>query len=228
MYNIKESGFYNLADISADIQQVHVDDNLEVIIYDEQNISYRFSLGEKTKLSYFGLLQGSNNKVDKHFQQNQPSSELNIYSILLSKDKNKLESQIYSQLSADHTSTNMNILSFIGNDGFVALDGVIKIDSDLHNCSGHLAEENIFLGNSGQAKGIPTLFIESDDVEASHSCKMERINDEKMFYLRSRWISADDSLSMMIQSYTKVLYNTLKEKEEDFYDQKIQSILSLI
>jgi hypothetical protein len=143
--NITESGFYNLADISEDVSAIEIANNLEVIIYDQQEISYSFSVGEKTKLSYFGLLQGKNNKINKDFQQTKQYSVVNIYSILLSKDKNKLESQIYSRLSADNTSTDMNVLSFIGNDGFVALDGVIKIDADLHNCSGHLAEENIFL-----------------------------------------------------------------------------------
>ncbi|MBT3727553.1 hypothetical protein HOG21_08115 [bacterium] len=33
---------------------------------------------------------------------------------------------------------------------------------------------------------MPTLLVRSDDVKASHSCKMERISDEKLFYLRSR------------------------------------------
>jgi Fe-S cluster assembly scaffold protein SufB len=57
---------------------------------------------------------------------------------------------------------------------------------------------------------------------------MDRIDDEKMFYLRSRGIENQESLDMMIQSYTKVLYNELKEKEEEFYEQKIAYILSLI
>ncbi|MDR2640471.1 MAG: SufD family Fe-S cluster assembly protein [Candidatus Peribacteria bacterium] len=32
----------------------------------------------------------------------------------------------------------------------------------------------------------PKLLVESNDVKASHSCKIERINKDKMFYLASR------------------------------------------
>lgn len=228
IFKITDSGFYNIADIADDITEIHFSENIEVILYDESNRSLDFFLWEKTKVSYFGLQQSEKDKIEKRFFQNEQWSDLKISSLLLSKDTNNLDIKMYSKLSADNTSTDMNVLSFIWNDWFVALDWIIEIDKDLHNCSGHLAEENIFLGESWKAKGIPTLLISSDDVQASHSCKMDRISDERLFYLRSRGIEKEDSLSMMIESYTKVLFRWLKENQEDFYEAKNEYILSLI
>jgi len=64
-----------------------------------------------------------------------------------------------------------------------------------------LVEENIFLGATGKVRGLPTLLVHSNDVKASHACNMERISDEKLFYLRSRGLPREDATVLMLESY---------------------------
>lgn len=42
--------------------------------------------------------------------------------------------------------------------------------------------------------------MHSDDVEAGHAARIERISDEKLYYLRARGIPRDDATVMMIRS----------------------------
>lgn len=42
--------------------------------------------------------------------------------------------------------------------------------------------------------------MHSDDVEAGHAARIERIPDEKLYYLRARGIPRDDATVMMIRS----------------------------
>lgn len=78
-------------------------------------------------------------------------------------------------------------------------------------------EENIFLGSQASISGFPILLVESHDVEASHSCKMEKISDEKLFYLRSRGLDRENALHMILQSYIDKTFAGLSEKDETLY-----------
>lgn len=42
--------------------------------------------------------------------------------------------------------------------------------------------------------------MHSDDVEAGHAARIERVSDEKLYYLRSHGISKDDATVMTIES----------------------------
>ena len=106
----------------------------------------------------------------------------------------------------------------------IKLDGILTIESELKNVKWRLDEENIFLWESGKISGIPTLYVATNDVEASHSCKMEKISDEKLFYLRSRWIKKNNALQMMIEGYIFDLFKCLNMIEWDFYEKLILKI----
>lgn len=42
--------------------------------------------------------------------------------------------------------------------------------------------------------------MHSDDVQAGHAARIERVSDEKLYYLRARGIPHDDATVMMIRS----------------------------
>ena len=77
-------------------------------------------------------------------------------------------------------------------------------------------------------KWIPTLLVRSDDVKASHACKMERISDEKLFYLRSRWLGKDNALNMIIEAKIENLFSCLRMYDKDVYEETLENILNKI
>ena len=54
-------------------------------------------------------------------------------------------------------------------------------------------------------------------MKASHSCKMERVSDEKLFYLRSRGIGRQSALDMMIESYVTELFTHLQQMDQNLF-----------
>jgi Fe-S cluster assembly protein SufD len=49
-------------------------------------------------------------------------------------------------------------------------------------------------------------------VEAGHAARIERVSDEKLYYLRARGIPKDDATVMMIESSVAGLFEGLEEK----------------
>ncbi|MDR1945111.1 MAG: SufD family Fe-S cluster assembly protein [Candidatus Peribacteria bacterium] len=53
----------------------------------------------------------------------------------------------------------------------------------------------------------PKLLVESNDVKASHSCKVERINNNKIFYLKSRGINENEAIKLLLEANIKSLFS---------------------
>lgn len=126
--------------------------------------------------------------------------------LLLAGQEEKLSMTLHSTLVSSHTVTNMHILSLVGESGSIVLNGTVQIDAGVEKVKGHILEENIFLGSKGSIRGIPSLLVHSDDVEAGHAARIERIPDEKLYYLRSRGIPRDDAAVMMVESAVLSLF----------------------
>lgn len=120
--------------------------------------------------------------------------------------------------------TNIHILSLVGESGIIELNGTVQIDAHIAKVKGHILEENIFLGSKGSIRGIPSLLVHSDDVEAGHAARIERVSDEKLYYLRSRGIPKDDATVMMIESAVRNLFPDLDTKYQPEIMQKVMKL----
>ncbi len=149
-----------------------------------------------TRVEWYGLTTGTGH-YSLHFITE--SGESLVRMLLLAKD-NHIQTTVHSTLASSYTLTNIHIISLAGESGIITLNGVVEITSGIQKVSGHILEENIFLGSKGQIRGIPSLLVHSDDVEAGHAARIERIPDEKLYYLRARGIPRDDATVMMIRS----------------------------
>jgi len=57
---------------------------------------------------------------------------------------------------------------------------------------------------------------------------MEKISDEKLFYLRSRGVEKENAMRMMIEAKIKNLYKCLEMYDKEFYDELLDEILKKI
>ena len=218
--NIKKNWFYLMSEISD--EKIIIADNLEVVLFDDGLQNRIVSIGENSKVQSFGVLEKKDDYNITFTQKSQWSSFIARY-LLLSKN-NLLKVKIFSDLEADDTSSDVKIISIIWNEGSVDLDGIIKIGQWISWVKAKLIEENLFLWSTGKAKWIPTLLVRSNDVEASHACKMERISDEKLFYLRSRWVWKENAIHMMVESYITDLLSWLRVSNWELYEYLIWEI----
>jgi len=125
-------------------------------------------------------------EYDIEFVSGGEECKMNIAYLLVSKNSNKVKSKIISRVLHSHSSTNISIVSFVGEQGDISVDGVVEVSENCKDTKAHLREDNIFLDSSGKIRSIPGLFIRSNDVQAGHSARVEKMSNEKIFYLLGR------------------------------------------
>ncbi len=107
----------------------------------------------------------------------------------------------------------------IGNKGRGVFQGSIYVHPEAQRTDGHQLNRAILLGPGAEIDAKPQLEIYADDVKCSHGCTAGQLDDQALFYLRSRGISAEDAKMLMINGF-------LAEAIEDISDQSVREVFA--
>ena len=69
---------------------------------------------------------------------------------------------------------------------------------------------NLVLSPTARADSRPWLEIFADDVRCAHGATVGRLDDDALFYLRSRGISGDESRRMLIDAFVHEIAGTIE------------------
>lgn len=155
-------------------------------------------LGEKSKCEVFWYFDTMiSPKIT--FIQSQPNSSFSFRAIILWYFQN-LSSQIVSQINTHSTKSSLNIISIVKEKN-VYIDSSISISKNSTSIQAKLDLQNIFIWETGTIHSQPNLYVDNNDIQVSHSSKTHRIDENKLFYLKSRWLTEDMALTLMIEWY---------------------------
>ena len=83
--------------------------------------------------------------------------------------------------------------------------GKIRVAQDAQKTNGHQLSRAILLSDEAEVSAKPELEIYADDVKCSHGATAGELDDESMFYLRSRGIPADEARRLLIRAFVDEL-----------------------
>lgn len=78
--------------------------------------------------------------------------------------------------------------------------GMIKIGKKAQQTNSYFTD-NVLLLDKAMATSVPQLEIEANEVKASHASTTGRINEEQMFYLRSRGLPEENARKLVIMGF---------------------------
>ena len=79
--------------------------------------------------------------------------------------------------------------------------GYIRMESGCSGADGNLTEHNLLLSSGSKIDAVPGLEIGHDDVAASHAAYMERVDEERLFYLASRGIPEEEAVQLIMEGF---------------------------
>ena len=85
--------------------------------------------------------------------------------------------------------------------GQALLDGRIEIGPEGGGTQTYLTQEALMLDSSAKIDAIPGLEIKTNDVKASHSATVSRVNPEDLFYAASRGIAPDAARRLLVEGF---------------------------
>jgi Fe-S cluster assembly protein SufD len=79
----------------------------------------------------------------------------------------------------------------------IVFDGNILVSKDAQKSVAHLSDKNLMLTRNSEVDAKPQLEIYADDVQCSHGTSIGELDEQQVFYLRSRGISEQQARNML-------------------------------
>jgi Fe-S cluster assembly protein SufD len=79
--------------------------------------------------------------------------------------------------------------------------GKIVVRPDAQKISGHQANHTLLLSDAAEIDTKPELEISADDVKCSHGATAGALDEDALFYLRSRGIPESAARSILIEAF---------------------------
>ncbi len=89
-------------------------------------------------------------------------------------------------------------------------NGKIFVRQDAQKTNAYQSNKNILLGDASSVNTKPQLEIFADDVKCSHGCTIGRLDEEALFYLRTRGISEKNAQSLMLHAFAVDILENIK------------------
>jgi Fe-S cluster assembly protein SufD len=87
--------------------------------------------------------------------------------------------------------------------------GMIRVEKDAQRTDAYQKNDNLVLSETARADSIPGLEIEANDVRCTHGATAGRVDDEMIFYLRSRGISRETAIRLIVEGFFANVYDRI-------------------
>src|SRR5947208_16130774 len=89
-------------------------------------------------------------------------------------------------------------------------DGTIIVRPNAQKTNSRQVNRNLLLSETAIIDSKPTLEIHNDDVKCSHGPTIRQLDEEALFYLRSRGLSEPDARTMLIYAFASEIVDRMK------------------
>jgi Fe-S cluster assembly protein SufD len=95
----------------------------------------------------------------------------------------------------------------------VGFDGIIVVAPDAQQTEAFQENHNIVLTDEAAVQTKPQLEIYADDVKCSHGATVGRLNEDELFYMRSRGVPEAEARALQMLSFLSPVIPEGREEE---------------
>ncbi|MCC6511752.1 MAG: Fe-S cluster assembly protein SufD [Pirellulaceae bacterium] len=100
--------------------------------------------------------------------------------------------------------------------------GMIQVDANAQKTDGYQRNDNLLLSELSRADSIPGLEILADDVRCTHGSTSGKVDEELIFYARSRGFTRKEAIRMIVTGFFQQIFDRITiERVRDALGQAI-------
>lgn len=184
----------------------------------ENPLSYHFAHNDillaqdATAESHSFLLGGAVLRHNTSTQLNGENTQLRINSLAMPVKSEVCDTRTWLEHNKGYCNSRQLHKTIVSDKGRAVFNGLINVAKHAIKTDGQMTNNNLLLGRLSGVDTKPQLEIYADDVKCSHGATVGRIDDEQMFYLRSRGINQDAAQKMIIHAFAAELTEAISDE----------------
>ena len=110
---------------------------------------------------------------------------------------------------APNTSSKITSKSISKGTGRAAYRGLVKINKKATNSKSNIVCDALLLDENSRSDTYPYMEVDNKKVHIGHEASVSKVSDEQLFYLKSRGLSEDEAIGMIVSGFIEPLVKEL-------------------
>ncbi len=161
------------------------------------------------------------------FILNGENAEANLFGMAFLDRKQHIDNFTQVIHAQPHCESNQLYKNVLDDEANGAFSGRIHVVRDAQKTNAFQRNNNLLLTDRAMMQTKPQLIIDADDVKCSHGATVGQIDEEALFYLRSRGINEDKARLMMMNAFAhevvqKIKVEPLRDRIDELVDKRLR------
>lgn len=196
------------------------------------NTKFNIALEAESNLKIsFLTLHGGNIENKVQVDINGENAHIDLSGLYLVDGRQVVSNVVQMNHNFPNGSSSQLYKGILDNNSTARFSGIIYVEQDAQRIDAYQANHNLLISDQAKVHTEPQLEIYADDVKCSHGATIGRLDENELFYLRSRGIPAKEAkiLQQMAFAYSvleKVSNNELRERMENLVEKRLRGEFS--
>jgi Fe-S cluster assembly protein SufD len=139
--------------------------------------------------------------------------EMEILGIIEAREEGDYKVKVLADHKAKNTFGRVVIKGVAQNGARIKIDGMVKVEKGASLTNSFLEMRVLLLDKKSSAVAEPKLEIENNDVKASHAATVGKIDEDQIFYLKSRGLAEDEAKLIIVEGFLKDIKEKIQSEE---------------
>ncbi len=131
-------------------------------------------------------LGGSLARCDVDVELDAPGAAVNLRGLYLTDGRQHVDNHTLVEHKQPHTASREHFRGIMNGRSRAVFNGKVIVHEQAQKTQAHQANANLLLSGDAEVNAKPELEIYADDVKCSHGATVGRLDEDMLFYLRSR------------------------------------------
>lgn len=141
---------------------------------------------------------------------NAENSETHLNGLFITKGNQHVDNHTLVDHQKPNCESNQLYKGILEDKSVGVFNGKIYVRKDAQKINAYQSSKNILLSDDATINTKPQLEIYANDVKCSHGSSTGHLNEEALFYLRSRGLGTDSARRMLLYAFAADAINTIR------------------
>ena len=169
------------------------------------------------------IFGGSFIRNNLNFEQNGSNCESNMNGISVLSNNQLADNHTFIDHKKSHCRSNEMYKGIYLESSKGVFNGKIMVRQDSQKIDAFQANNNLLLSKNATIDSKPQLEIYADDVKCSHGCTIGQLDNDALFYMRSRGIGVKEAKALLTYAFAAEAIENISIPEIKIIAQKLLS-----
>lgn len=184
----------------AYVKFFHIQDLAKQVVFADRHY---ISCGSNVEVEHFTLHCGAQKGQHRVLVNcSHSNTKVKCHATLKLKDKQHIDFWVDNQHFCPRTQSDTHVWNVLEDNAVGVFNGNIEINENGMLTEAYQHNKTLLLSDKARVHTMPKLEIATDDVKCSHGASIATLDEQQLFYLRSRGLSFDKAEKILINAFS--------------------------